>query len=78
VGEFKKVRPNKAIKFTWENPKHTPGTVVEVTFQPKGNDKCVVMVAHDRIQTRAEADDLRQAWGGVLDKLKSVLEAGGQ
>lgn len=35
AGEFKKIRPGKAIKFTWENPKHTAGTMVEVTFQPK-------------------------------------------
>ncbi len=74
TGEFKKIRPGKAIRFTWENPKHTPGTVVEVTFPPKSPGKCTVMVAHDRIQTRAEADELREAWGNVLDKLKTVLE----
>lgn len=74
AGEFKKIRPGKAIKFTWENPKHTAGTVVEVTFPPRGADKCTVTVAHDRIQTRGEADDLREAWGGALDKLKALLE----
>jgi uncharacterized protein YndB with AHSA1/START domain len=78
AGEFTKVRENKVIRFTWENPKHTPGTVVEATFKSKGdgNDKCIVMVSHDRIQTRAEADDLRDAWTGVLNKLKAVLENG--
>lgn len=74
AGEFKKIRENKAIKFTWENPKHTPGTVVETTFQPKGDGRCVVMVAHDRIQTRVEADELRAVWGGALDRLKALLE----
>jgi uncharacterized protein YndB with AHSA1/START domain len=75
AGEFKKIKPGKAIKFTWDNPKNAPGTVAEVTFPPKGADKCTVMVAHDRIQTRAEADALRESWGAALDRLKTVLEA---
>jgi uncharacterized protein YndB with AHSA1/START domain len=74
-GEIKKIRPAKAIRLAWEHPDCAPGTPVEVTFQPKGADKCIVMVAHDRIQTRREADDLRDSWGRRLDALKTVLEA---
>jgi uncharacterized protein YndB with AHSA1/START domain len=74
AGQISKIRPNKAIRFTWEQPRHTPGTVVETTFQPRG-EKCVVMVAHDRIQTAAEADELRATWGAALDRLKKQLES---
>ena len=74
-GEIKKIRENKAIKFTWEHSEHAPGTVVEVTFQPKSETKCVVMVAHDRIQTSADADLMRETWGSALDRLKSKVEA---
>jgi len=75
-GTLTRIRTDKAIRFTWEQPRHTPGTVVEVTFQPKG-DRCVVMVAHDRIRTRAEADDLRATWSAALDTLKGHLEGAG-
>lgn len=74
-GEVKKIRPAKAIKLTWDHPDRAPGTSVEVTFQPKGADKCIVMVGHDRIQTRGDADDLRDTWGKRLDTLKAMLEA---
>lgn len=37
--------------------------------------KCTVMITHDRLQTRAEADGLRAAWGEALGRLKALLEA---
>ena len=73
-GIFKRVRKNKDLRFTWENPAHTAGTIVDVVFQDKGKGKTGVMVTHDRIQKREEADGLRQGWGDALDRLKGWLE----
>ena len=50
-------------------------TPVEIKFEGKG-DKCTVMVSIERLQTRAEADGYRRAWGEALDRLKAKLEAG--
>lgn len=72
-GELLKVRENKDLKFTWENPRHTPGSVVEIKLQPNGS-KTSVVVTHDRIQKRDEADDLRTGWMFALESLKSYLE----
>ena len=69
------MRKNKDLRFTWENPAHTGGTIVDVAFQDKGKGKTLVTVTHDRIQTRAEADGLREGWGQALDRLKARLEA---
>ncbi|MEO8160719.1 MAG: SRPBCC domain-containing protein [Arenimonas sp.] len=69
----KKISPNKTIRLEWSQPDAAPGTPVEVKFQPAGA-KTTVMVAHDRLQTRADADGMRRAWGGALDRLKSVVE----
>ena len=33
-----------------------------------------MMMTHDRIQNREEADGLREGWAQALDRLKSVLE----
>lgn len=74
AGVFKRVRVNKDLRFTWENPAHTPGGIVDVVFQDKGKGKTGVMVTHDRIQTRAEADGLREGWGSALDRLKDWVE----
>jgi hypothetical protein len=48
-------------------------TPVEVKFTPNGA-KCTVMVAIERLQTRAEADGYRHAWGAALERLKTTLE----
>jgi uncharacterized protein YndB with AHSA1/START domain len=74
VATVKKVNPGKTIKLVWEQPDAAPGTPVEVKFQPAGA-KTTVMVTHERLQTRAEADGMRRAWGSALEKLKAVLEA---
>jgi uncharacterized protein YndB with AHSA1/START domain len=75
AGVFKRVRTNKDLRFTWENPAHTSPTLVDVVFQDKGKGKTGVMITHDRIQNREEADGLREGWGKALDRLKSLLEA---
>jgi len=69
----KKVSPDKMIKLDWTQADAAPNTPVEVKFQPAGA-KTTVMVMHDRLQTRAEADGMRRAWGEALDRLKSVVE----
>jgi len=63
------------FKFTWENSRHTPGSVVEIKLQLSGN-KTSVVVTHDRIQKRDEADDLRTGWMFALESLKTYIEKG--
>lgn len=75
TGVFKRVRKNKDLRFTWENPAHTSPTLVDVVFQDKGKGKTGVMITHDRIQKREEADGLREGWTQALDRLKSLLES---
>lgn len=74
TGLFKRVRKNKDLRFTWENPAHTSATLVDIVFQDKGKGKTGVMITHDRIQKREEADGLREGWAQALDRLKSLLE----
>jgi len=75
TGTFKRVRAGKDLRFTWENAAHAP-SLVDVLFQDKGKGKTGVQVTHDRLQTRAEADGLRAAWGEALDRLKALAEQG--
>lgn len=73
TGTFKRVRPNKDLRFTWENPSHHP-SMVDVTFTDKGNGKTYLLVNLDRVQGRLEADGLRKAWGEAVDRLKALVE----
>lgn len=68
-------RENKDLRYTWQTAGVPHQTQADVTFQDKGKGKTLVTITHAKIQTREEADGLRNAWGHALDKLKSILES---
>ncbi|HRY43999.1 MAG TPA: SRPBCC domain-containing protein [Thermoanaerobaculia bacterium] len=74
AADVRGVTPGKTIRLVWKDAS-APGTPVEVKLQPAAG-KTTVMVTHDRLQTREEADGLRAAWGEALDRLKKLVEAG--
>ncbi len=74
-GEFKRVRPNKDLRFSWQGDGADSESIVDVVFQDKGGGKTGLLVNHDRIQSREEADGLRAAWAEALNRLKSAVEA---
>jgi uncharacterized protein YndB with AHSA1/START domain len=70
----KKANPGKTLRLIWEDPALSLPTPVEIKFTPAGA-KTTVIITIDRLQTRAEADGYRRAWGEALDRLKQVVEA---
>jgi len=72
-GTVGRIRPGKDIRMSWQSPGFEE-TEVEIQFARMG-EKTTVNVYHKRIQTRAEADGLRRAWGGALDLLRAKLAA---
>ena len=74
AADVRGVTPGKTIRLIWKDAS-APGTPVEIKFQPAPG-KTTVMVTHDRLQTREEADGLRAAWGEALDRMKKLVEAG--
>lgn len=71
---IRKLSPGKTLRLLWQQADAAPDTPVEIKFQPAGA-KTTVMITHDRLQTRADADGLRRAWGEALERLKARLEA---
>ena len=67
------MNPGKNIRLVAEDEGLTLPTPVEIKFTPNGAH-CTVMVAIERLQTRAEADGYRRAWSEALDRLKQSLE----
>lgn len=74
AGTFTRVRENKDLRFTWENPRHPHSGPVDVVFQAKSAGKTTILVNHNRIQTREQADQLREEWGAALTTVKDMLE----
>jgi uncharacterized protein YndB with AHSA1/START domain len=71
---IRKISPGKTIKLLWQQADAAPDTPVEIKFQPAGV-KATVMITHERLQNRADADGLRRAWGEALERLKARLES---
>lgn len=70
---IRKLSPGKTIKLVWQQADAAPDTPVEIKFAPAGA-KTTVMITHERLQNRADADGLRRAWGEALDRLKQQIE----
>lgn len=74
-GTFLRVRQDKDIRMTFEGVGLSAPTQVDVQFQDKGKGKTGLLVNHTRLQSRAEADGLRAAWGQTLELLKTTCES---
>ncbi len=57
------------IRFTWEHPKHPPGS--EVTISLAGSPVSA-RLHHQAIPSRELADELRKAWTFVLGRLSAA------
>lgn len=70
---IKKVNAGRNIRLLAEDEGLTLPAPVEIKFTPNGAN-CTVMISVERLQTRAEADGYRRAWGEALDRLKASIE----
>lgn len=72
---IKRIRADKDIRLTWDRSDLGPGTAVEVMFADKGKGKTGITLNHTRIQTRREADSIREGWSASLEALKAHIES---
>ncbi len=75
-GEFLAIRPHRRIRFTWENPKHAPGSEVEVAIASRGRGRVTATLTHSKLAARRHAEMMREAWSWALDSLRSSVETG--
>jgi len=75
-GRYLVVDPPHHLRFTWENARHCPDTVVDVTFAPTVDGGTHVELAHVDLATRADRDEMNGGWSWALDSLKAYLESG--
>lgn len=74
-GTWTRLRPGKDVRLSWTTAGVPTVTQVDAAFADKGKGKTGITLTHNRIQTREEADGLREAWGAAFDRLKAALEA---
>lgn len=75
-GQYLLLEKPKRVRFTWDNEQHCPGTLVEVTFQPKTNEKVQVRIQHTKLRDQNAYHDMKEGWTWAITSLKSFLETG--
>lgn len=75
-GEYLAIEPNRHIRFTWENADHWPGTLVDVWFEPQGENASLVRVTHSTLPSADAIPGFNDGWSWALDSMKSYLETG--
>ena len=71
---FTRVRENKDLRLTFEHPDFTAPSQIDVQFHDKNGTKTMVYINHQRLQTKAEADGIRAAWGEAVERLTKLIE----
>lgn len=72
-GDYKRIRENKDLRFSWKGESGDE-SLVDVSLTDKAG-KTALLINHSRIQSTAEKDGLRAAWGEAVNRLKSLLES---
>ena len=75
-GTFLLFKPNKHLRFTWENPNHAPGTLVDVEFLQVNDSGHVLRLTHSGLKSQSDAEKMDTGWNWVLTSLRSYLETG--
>lgn len=75
-GTFLAVDAPRRLRFTWDNPAHAPGSVVEVRFDARDARTTVVRVTHGRMRTQKDADATKVVWGWALTSLACWIATG--
>lgn len=74
-GEFKSIVRNKEIVFTWDNPEHSPGTIVSISIDEHEN-RSYLRICHSELTSKVQADDMNRGWSWAIACLTMFLETG--
>jgi uncharacterized protein YndB with AHSA1/START domain len=75
-GSFLEIEPNRRLRFTWEQPCHSPGGEVTVELEALDSDVVNVRLTHSGLGRPEDLSDLTLGWEWALDSVKSFLETG--
>src|SRR5690606_39413913 len=67
---YLELKPFEKIRFTWENPKHAPGTEVMIEIISLTYDVTRVRINHLKLESEEQIESMRESWTWTLDNLK--------
>ncbi|MBD3161733.1 MAG: hypothetical protein GF346_05700 [Candidatus Eisenbacteria bacterium] len=76
TGQFLVIDRPIRVRFTWENPKHCPGTRVTVDFAESGPNRTQVRLTHAKLASADDREKMKQGWSWAMDSYRSYVETG--
>jgi peroxiredoxin Q/BCP len=74
-GQYLLVEKPRRVRFTWDNPKHCPGTLVDVEFTSKGKNT-TVRLTHSRLRSKRDRQQMKEGWSWAMDSYRSFVDSG--
>ena len=74
--EFPCFELNQRVQFTWENPNHAPGTLVDICFQQLDACRHSIRLTHSGLESDDDAESMSIGWNWAFASLRSYLETG--
>jgi uncharacterized protein YndB with AHSA1/START domain len=75
-GRFLEINRGKLLRFTWDNPEHAAGSIVEIILTRQVG-RTLVTLLHYNFKRKSDLDHYSSrisGWDWALDNLKSYLE----
>jgi uncharacterized protein YndB with AHSA1/START domain len=75
-GRFLQVIPNERLRFTWDNPYHSPNSIVEIVLK-RLRGQTIITLIHSGFKRETEFKDYSSktsGWNWALENLKGYLE----
>lgn len=92
TGEFLEIHKPERLTFSWDNPDHCPGTLIEIMIKTNregtsgggngtGEDEHVIrpitiIITHSGLRSHEDVNQMQVGWKWALISLKSYLETG--
>ena len=73
TGEYTEVDPPTRLAFTWSWDDGATDTLIEVDFEPRGEDATHVRFTHSGLPDEATRVDHESGWGKCFDNLAEAL-----
>ncbi len=75
-GEVRTVKPGARIRLTWQDGEWEKHTVVQVSVYPRSEQKTMLVIQHDGLQTAKLKSDLRVYWRKIINEAAIQISRG--
>jgi len=72
-GEFRTVKPEKALRLTWINEEWPKKTVVNLHLFQKLKNKCMIAIDHSDLPTMKAKGEAHARWRKAVDEIYALL-----